>query len=155
MQLLLTSGSLMLELEATLSSFVFVALAFWARKNGLLLTIFLVMLVFSESITPTQLLIFPCDPLVFQEEIIHAFDTICSKLPKSMSEECQEVVDTYGRSILSILLQEASPELVCSMLRLCTSQGLPSLTGEPSEGEAGCPLGFGGALPALSLYSIV
>lgn len=58
-----------------------------------------------------------------------------------MSEECQEVVDTYGSSILSILLQEASPELVCSMLHLCTSQGLPALTGEPSGGEAGWPPG--------------
>ncbi|XP_019601408.2 prosaposin [Rhinolophus sinicus] len=63
-----------------------------------------------------------------EEEIIHAFDTICSKLPMSMSDQCKEVVDTYGRSILSILLQEASPELVCTMLHLCTSQPLPALT---------------------------
>lgn len=63
-----------------------------------------------------------------EEEIIHAFDTICSKLPVSMSDQCKEVVDTYGRSILSILMQEASPELVCTMLHLCTSQPLPALT---------------------------
>ncbi|XP_032464693.1 prosaposin isoform X9 [Phocoena sinus] len=63
-----------------------------------------------------------------EEEIIHALDTVCSKLPSSLSEECQEVVDTYGSSILSILLQEASPELVCSMLHLCSSRGLPALT---------------------------
>eukprot|EP00070_Physeter_catodon_P002214 XP_007104534.1 prosaposin isoform X2 [Physeter catodon] len=63
-----------------------------------------------------------------EEEIIHALDSVCSKLPASLSEECQEVVDTYGSSILSILLQEASPELVCSMLHLCSSRGLPALT---------------------------
>lgn len=68
-----------------------------------------------------------------EEEIIHALDQVCSKLPASMSEECQEVVDTYGSSILSILLQEASPELVCSMLRLCTSQGLPALTAHVTQ----------------------
>ena len=51
-----------------------------------------------------------------------------------MSEECQELVDTYGSSILSLLLQEASPELVCSMLHLCSTQGLPVLTGEPGGG---------------------
>uniref|UniRef100_F7F388 Prosaposin n=1 Tax=Macaca mulatta TaxID=9544 RepID=F7F388_MACMU len=39
-----------------------------------------------------------------------------------------EVVDTYGSSILSILLQEVSPELVCSMLRLCSGTRLPALT---------------------------
>lgn len=82
---------------------------------------------------------------MFQEEIIHALDSVCSKLPSSLSEECQEVVDTYGSSILSILLQEASPELVCSMLHLCSSRGLPALTGEPSAREAGRPLsGWGG-----------
>ncbi|XP_005671100.1 saposin-B-Val isoform X3 [Sus scrofa] len=63
-----------------------------------------------------------------EEEIIHALDKVCSKLPTSMSEECQELVDTYGSSILSLLLQEASPELVCSMLHLCSTQGLPVLT---------------------------
>ncbi|XP_036684200.1 prosaposin isoform X2 [Balaenoptera musculus] len=63
-----------------------------------------------------------------EEEIIHALDSVCSKLPTSLSQECQEVVDTYGSAILSILLQEASPELVCSMLHLCSSRGLPALT---------------------------
>lgn len=96
--------------------------------------------------SPTQPPIFTCDPLVFQEEIIHAFDTICSKLPMSMSDQCKEVVDTYGRSILSILLQEASPELVCTMLHLCTSQPLPALTGEPGGGRLAGPLGFGTGL---------
>uniref|UniRef100_A0A2K5UU58 Prosaposin n=1 Tax=Macaca fascicularis TaxID=9541 RepID=A0A2K5UU58_MACFA len=63
-----------------------------------------------------------------EKEILDTFDKMCSKLPKSLSEECQEVVDTYGSSILSILLQEVSPELVCSMLRLCSGTRLPALT---------------------------
>ncbi|OWK07954.1 PSAP [Cervus elaphus hippelaphus] len=62
-----------------------------------------------------------------EEEIIHALDKVCSKLPASLAEQCQEVVDTYGSAILSILLQEASPELVCSMLHLCSSRGLPAV----------------------------
>ncbi|XP_006837531.1 PREDICTED: prosaposin [Chrysochloris asiatica] len=61
-----------------------------------------------------------------EQEIIHAVEKMCSKLPTSMSSECQEVVDTYGTAILSIL-QEASPELVCSLLHLCSSKGLPAL----------------------------
>lgn len=109
--------------------------------------------VFRISPTPTQPSVFPHDLLVFQEEIIHAFDKICSKLPTSLSEECQEVVDTYGRSILSILLQEASPELVCNLLHLCTSQRRQALTGEPHGGGWPGPRGPGG-LPALSLCSL-
>lgn len=72
-----------------------------------------------------------------EEEIIEALDKVCSKLPTSLSEECQEVVDTYGRSILSILLQEASPELVCSMLQLCSAQGLPALTARVTQQKDG------------------
>lgn len=80
---------------------------------------------------------------MFQEEIIQALDNVCSKLPTSLSSECQEVVDTYGRSILSILMQEASPELVCRLLQLCSAQGLPAVTGE--RGERGRqPSGVGG-----------
>lgn len=54
------------------------------------------------------------------------------------------MVDTYGSSILSLLLQEASPELVCRLIHLCSPQELPALTGEPGGGEAGWPpLGLG------------
>lgn len=68
---------------------------------------------------------------MFQEEIIDTFDKICSKLPASVAQQCQEVVDTYGRSLLSMLLQDVSPELVCSLVGLCPSKGVPALTGEP------------------------
>ncbi|KFO36974.1 prosaposin isoform X2 [Fukomys damarensis] len=56
-----------------------------------------------------------------EEEIIHALDSVCSVLPESVSEMCQEVVDTYGTSIVSLLLQQLSPELVCGELHLCMS----------------------------------
>lgn len=58
---------------------------------------------------------------MFQEKIIHALDSVCALLPESVSEVCQEVVDTYGDSIVALLLQEMSPELVCSELGLCMS----------------------------------
>lgn len=63
-----------------------------------------------------------------EEEIIDTFDKICSKLPDSMAQQCQEVVETYGRSLLSMLLQDVSPELVCSLVGLCPRKGVPALT---------------------------
>ncbi|XP_037660341.1 prosaposin isoform X2 [Choloepus didactylus] len=72
-----------------------------------------------------------------EEEIIHSFEKMCSKLPTSLSDECQEVVDTYGRSILSLLLLEISPELVCNMLHLCSTQGLPALTAHVTRRKDG------------------
>lgn len=92
---------------------------------------------------------------MFQEEIIHALDEVCSKLPTSLSEECQEMVETYGRSILSILMREESPKLVCSLLHLCSSQGPPVPPGEQGEAVAGWPLRRGRARPVLSLCSCV
>nr|XP_001503814.1 prosaposin isoform X1 [Equus caballus]XP_008515940.1 PREDICTED: prosaposin isoform X1 [Equus przewalskii] len=68
-----------------------------------------------------------------EEEILRTLDKVCSKLPKSLSEECQEVVDTYGSSILSLLLQEASPELVCRLIHLCSPQELPALTAHVAQ----------------------
>ncbi|ELV10085.1 Proactivator polypeptide [Tupaia chinensis] len=62
-----------------------------------------------------------------EEEILNTVDKMCSKLPQSLAKECQEVVDTYGRSILS-LLEQTTPELVCHLLHLCPSKGLPALT---------------------------
>ncbi|XP_075390928.1 prosaposin [Tenrec ecaudatus] len=67
-----------------------------------------------------------------EEEILHTLDTVCSKLPTSMSKECQELVDTYGPSILTIL-QEASPELVCSLLHFCSNKRLPAMTAHVTQ----------------------
>nr|XP_026261574.1 prosaposin isoform X2 [Urocitellus parryii] len=55
------------------------------------------------------------------EKIVHALDTACSMLPKSVSTVCQEVVDTYSGYILSVLEEELNPEQVCRELRLCSS----------------------------------
>ncbi|KAM6184842.1 prosaposin [Rhynchocyon petersi] len=68
-----------------------------------------------------------------ETQIIHGLEKVCAKLPSSMSEECKELVDTYGSSILSLLMEEASPELVCSMLHLCSTQGLPAITVHMTE----------------------
>ncbi|XP_040831836.1 prosaposin isoform X2 [Ochotona curzoniae] len=60
-----------------------------------------------------------------EEEIIHGLDKVCSELPTSLAQECQEVVDTYGSAILSMLREEVSPEVVCSLLRICSSSSTP------------------------------
>ncbi|XP_021115243.1 prosaposin isoform X4 [Heterocephalus glaber] len=56
-----------------------------------------------------------------EAKIIHALDSVCSVLPASMSEVCEEMVETYGTSLMSLLLQELSPKQVCIELRLCMS----------------------------------
>ncbi|XP_076981119.1 prosaposin [Tamandua tetradactyla] len=71
-----------------------------------------------------------------EQEIIRSLEKLCSKLPTSMSEECQDVVDSYGPSILS-LLDEMSPDLVCGFLHFCSTQGLPALTAHVTRQKDG------------------
>ncbi|XP_012579180.1 PREDICTED: prosaposin isoform X1 [Condylura cristata] len=66
-----------------------------------------------------------------EEELLNTLHKLCSKLPISVSEECQEVVDTYGTSILKMLETEAT--VVCSLLHVCPSRELPPLTARVTQ----------------------
>ncbi|XP_054989180.1 prosaposin [Sorex araneus] len=77
-----------------------------------------------------------------EEEIIENLDKVCQKLPTSLASQCQEVVDSYGRSILTLLLQEMTPELVCSALGLCSPRGLPALSVHVTQPKAATDGGF-------------
>lgn len=70
-----------------------------------------------------------------EEELLQALHKVCSELPKSVSEECHEVVDTYGSSILKLLETEST--FVCSLLHLCPSQELPALTVKMTQEKKG------------------
>ncbi|XP_044515030.1 prosaposin [Gracilinanus agilis] len=54
-----------------------------------------------------------------KEDMIHAVEKVCSVIPKSMAEECRDLVEAYGPAIVDLLLDETSPHLVCSLLSLC------------------------------------
>lgn len=96
------------------SSGLFCWVVFQGREQCLL---WAGVLVFSVSPHPSA-----SHPLiVFQEKIIHALDVACSMLPESVSDVCQEVVDTYSGYIVSILEAEMNPEQVCRELHLCAS----------------------------------
>lgn len=45
---------------------------------------------------------------------------ICKKLPNSISEECGNLIGTYGDAIFFLLSQELDPASFCVQLQLCT-----------------------------------
>ncbi|XP_055454837.1 prosaposin isoform X1 [Psammomys obesus] len=55
-----------------------------------------------------------------EELLIKGLRNACSLLPPPDSTKCQEVVETYGPSLLDILLHEVSPDLLCSAFLLCS-----------------------------------
>lgn len=54
-----------------------------------------------------------------QEEVIHAVEKVCIYLPSSLSSQCKDLVDTYGQAIIALLVQEADPKTICTVLALC------------------------------------
>ncbi|XP_043837519.1 prosaposin isoform X2 [Dromiciops gliroides] len=57
-----------------------------------------------------------------KEDMIHAVEKVCSVIPKSMAEECRDLVESYGPAIVDLLLDETSPHLVCGLLNLCQNK---------------------------------
>lgn len=55
-----------------------------------------------------------------EELLIRGLGKACSLLPPPASTKCQEVVETYGPSLLDILLHEVSPNLLCGAFNLCS-----------------------------------
>lgn len=56
---------------------------------------------------------------LFQEEVIQAVEKVCTYLPKSLSTECKDLIETYGQAIIELLVQQADPKTVCTVLALC------------------------------------
>lgn len=56
---------------------------------------------------------------MFQEEVIQAVEKVCTYLPSSLAGECKDLVETYGQAIIELLVQQADPKTVCTVLALC------------------------------------
>lgn len=57
-----------------------------------------------------------------RSEIEQAVDQLCSMLPHTVAEECQDYVDAYGDQVIELLAQEMDPKQICPMLHLCPSE---------------------------------
>ncbi|KAM9325222.1 prosaposin isoform 2-T2 [Gastrophryne carolinensis] len=54
-----------------------------------------------------------------QQRIEQALERVCSFLPPSMLDECSQIIKEYEPMIISLLLQEVKPDLVCTELGFC------------------------------------
>ncbi len=54
-----------------------------------------------------------------QEEVIEAVEKVCAYLPSSLSAQCKDLIETYGQAIIDLLVQQADPKTVCTVLGLC------------------------------------
>ncbi|TSN48512.1 Prosaposin [Bagarius yarrelli] len=54
-----------------------------------------------------------------EDEVVQAVEKVCSILPSTLSAQCKDLIETYGQAIIELLIQEADPKTVCSLLGLC------------------------------------
>ncbi|XP_031434822.1 prosaposin isoform X2 [Clupea harengus] len=54
-----------------------------------------------------------------EEAVMGAIEKVCLVLPKTLSAQCKDLIETYGQAIIDLLVQEADPKTVCALLGLC------------------------------------
>lgn len=68
-----------------------------------------------------------------EQSIEAALTSLCSSLPKSYAEECDQLVATYTPQLIQLLLQQLQPSVICQELGLCTSASKGVLKKVPTE----------------------
>ncbi|KAM7385776.1 hypothetical protein PAMP_001833 [Pampus punctatissimus] len=54
-----------------------------------------------------------------EEEVIKAVEKVCGLLPHTLTDQCKDLIETYGQAIIELLVQQADPKTVCTVLALC------------------------------------
>nr|XP_014343937.1 PREDICTED: prosaposin isoform X3 [Latimeria chalumnae] len=54
-----------------------------------------------------------------ETSVVHAIQKVCSILPSSISQQCKDFIEAYGKAIMELLVQQMDPKVVCSTLGLC------------------------------------
>ncbi|CAG9854593.1 unnamed protein product [Phyllotreta striolata] len=55
-----------------------------------------------------------------EEQIQEALKKVCSTLPQTLDNECDDFVTTYTKQLVEMLIDDFKPEEVCVALKLCT-----------------------------------
>lgn len=66
-------------------------------------------------------------------EIEKLMKKVCNFLPDSMKSQCVDIVDTYGALIAHMIATEYTPEQICKVIKLCSSETaeVPMIALEP------------------------
>ncbi|XP_066536220.1 prosaposin [Hoplias malabaricus] len=73
-----------------------------------------------------------------EDEVVQAVEKVCNILPSTLTAQCKDLIETYGQAIIELLVQEADPKTICTLLGLCKGAGrafIPVL--EKADFEAG------------------
>lgn len=59
--------------------------------------------------------------------MVKLLEKICDHLPAHYKEQCDSILEKYGKQIIDLLLSSATPHVICTLLHLCLGQDTPAL----------------------------
>nr|WBW70109.1 venom protein [Lampona murina] len=54
-----------------------------------------------------------------EEEIKSALEKVCSYLPSTYADKCKTFVDQYTETLITLLMEEMDPDMICASLNIC------------------------------------
>ncbi|XP_071247460.1 prosaposin isoform X3 [Salvelinus alpinus] len=54
-----------------------------------------------------------------EQDVVRVLEKVCLVLPPSLSAQCKDLIESYGKVIIELLLQEADPKTICTAVGLC------------------------------------
>ena len=46
-------------------------------------------------------------------------EKVCNMLPATLTAQCKDLIEAYGEAIIELLVQQADPKSICTVLGLC------------------------------------
>uniref|UniRef100_A0A3P9AFE1 Pulmonary surfactant-associated protein B n=1 Tax=Esox lucius TaxID=8010 RepID=A0A3P9AFE1_ESOLU len=65
--------------------------------------------------------------------VIDLLGKVCVILPKSYRQQCENLIEKYGKILMDMLLTYATPEAICTLIQVCDRMDTPILMSNPSD----------------------
>lgn len=69
----------------------------------------------SGGLTLTSIL----HPALLQAVVVEALEKVCHILPSFLEDKCDAIVQMFGKELVDALLTYATPQVVCTAIRMC------------------------------------
>ncbi|XP_054468028.1 prosaposin [Anoplopoma fimbria] len=60
-----------------------------------------------------------------EEAVVKLLGEICHILPSTYRDQCEAVIDKFGKTVLDAILGYATPQAICALIHMCNGQEAP------------------------------
>lgn len=73
-----------------------------------------------------------------EDAIRKLMEEVCSLIPQSYEQQCDDFVEKYGEQIVEFLISSAAPHTICTLLHLCLMESPPVTKSSPPSDCDSC-----------------